>query len=354
MPLFELSDNAITGLQRADFATLGLLERGDLQRLLRDHVSVIAPETLVISEEFSSWDRSERRIDLLGVDRQGRLVIIELKRTTDDSLADLQALRYAAMVSQMTFDEAVETYRRYLNLRQHEKDPEESLLQFLGWTDPADGRFGEDVRIVLAAADFTPEVTSTVLWLNERDLEITCMRLQPYRLGPSVLLDVQQIIPLPEAADYQVQIRQKQRQARAAAEQAADWTRYDVRTGNELHSALFKRNVVYVVTRYLVAKGVTPEDMEAATGRKLFEVVDGEVTPEAFRAELTKRHPNDPMFLKRFFCQDDQLFRVDNKTYALTTQWSKVSMEPTMAALIATFGAKGVSYNVTPHVSPDG
>src|SRR4051794_10050952 len=99
MPLFELSESAIKGLERITFASLGLLERGDLQRLLRDHVAVIAPDTLVISEEFSSWDRSDRRIDLLAVDRQGRLVVVELKRTTDDSFADLQALRYAAMVS---------------------------------------------------------------------------------------------------------------------------------------------------------------------------------------------------------------------------------------------------------------
>jgi hypothetical protein len=346
MPLFELSTSAITGLQRVDFAGLGLLERGDLQRLLRDHINVIAPNTLVISEEFSSWDRSDRRIDLLGVDRQGRLSVIELKRTTDDSFADLQALRYAAMISRMTFDEAVETYRRYLTLRQQDADPRASLLQFLGWTDPADGRFGEDVRIVLAAADFSPEVTSTVLWLNERDLDINCIRLQPYRLGTSVLLDVQQIIPLPEAADYQVQIRQKQRETRAAAEQAADWTRYDVQTGNEIHSALYKRSVMYVVTKYLIDHAVKPEELERVTDRKMFEVADGELTGESFRAELNRRRPNDPSFLKRCFCRDDQLFIVNTKTYALTNQWSKMTMEPAMAALIAEFGSKGISYSV--------
>jgi hypothetical protein len=353
MPLFELSDNSIAGLVRVDFAALGLLERGDLQRLLRDHVNVIAPDTLVISEEFSSWDRSDRRIDLLGVDRQGRLVVIELKRTTDDSFADLQALRYAAMVSQMTFDEAAETYRRYITARQREIDPKASLLQFLGWAEPADGRFGEDVRIVLAAADFSPEVTSTVLWLNERDLDITCIRLQPYRLGESVLLDVQQIIPLPEAADYQVQIRQKQREARAAVDQAADWTRYDVRTGSQSHNALYKRNVMYVVAKYLFETGVAPEELEEATGRKMFEVVDGEVTGEAFRADIASRRPNDPTFLKRYFCRDDQLFRVNNKTYALTNQWSKASMEPAMTAITSKFGAKGISYSVAARVSPE-
>lgn len=266
MALFELSSTAIRGLQRVDFGAVGLLERADLQRLLRDHIEVIAPETLVISEEFSSWDRSDRRIDLLGVDRQARLVVVELKRTTDDALADLQALRYAAMVSKMTFDEAAETLRRYLGQRQRDEDPKARLLEFLGWVDPADGRFGEDVRIVLAAADFSPEVTSTVLWLNERDLDIRCVRLQPYRLDSSIVLDVQQIIPLPEATEYQVQIRQKQRETRAAAEQSADWTRYDVQTKDELHRTLYKREVMFVVCRFLVRQGIAPEESSAQSG----------------------------------------------------------------------------------------
>lgn len=50
MPLFEISSTAIRGLERVDFGAVGLLERADLQRLLRDHIEVIAPETLIISE----------------------------------------------------------------------------------------------------------------------------------------------------------------------------------------------------------------------------------------------------------------------------------------------------------------
>lgn len=346
MALFELSDSSITTLERVDFATLGILERGDLQRLLRDHIHVISPDTLVISEEFSSWDRSDRRIDLLGVDRQGRIIVIELKRTTDDSLADLQAVRYAAMVSQMTFDEAVETYRRYIAQRQRDEDPRAVLLEFLGWTDASDGRFGEDVRIVLAAADFSPEVTSTVLWLNQRDLDITCVRLQPYRLNASVLLDVQQIIPLPEAADYQVQIRQKQREARAAVEQSVDWTRYDVRAGSELHSALYKRDAIFSAVRFLVQQGVKPEGLEETAGRRLFEVVEGVVDGNAFRDELARRRPNDPNIHKRYFCRDDQLMNVEGKTYAVSTQWTKATMEAVMSALTEKYGSLGLSYGV--------
>lgn len=51
------------------------------------------------------------------------------------------------------------------------------------------------------AADFSKEITTSVLWLNDQGLDIRCVRLKPYRDNDgNVLIDVQQLIPLPEAA----------------------------------------------------------------------------------------------------------------------------------------------------------
>ena len=55
---------------------------------------MIAPDTLVIAEEFSEWSGSQRRIDLLAIDRDANLVVIELKRTEDGGYMELQALRF--------------------------------------------------------------------------------------------------------------------------------------------------------------------------------------------------------------------------------------------------------------------
>lgn len=74
--------------------------------------------------------------------------------------------------------------------------------------------FAQDVRIVLASAEFSRELTTAIMWLNERQLDIRCVRLKPYRLGERLLLDVQQVIPLPEVAEYQVRIRDKERRGR--------------------------------------------------------------------------------------------------------------------------------------------
>ncbi len=132
---------------------------------------------------------------------------------------ELQALRYAGMVARMTFDQGVEAYREFLAKDQNPGDPRQMLLDFLEWPEPDPERFALDVRIVLVAPGFSPEITSTVLWLNEYDLDIRCVRLTPYLLEEKILLNVEQIVPLPEARDYQVQIRQKKQQERAASRQ---------------------------------------------------------------------------------------------------------------------------------------
>lgn len=50
-----------------------------------------------------------------------------------------------------------------------------------------------------------------MLWLRDREVDIRCVRLKPYRLEEGrVLLDVQPIIPLPETAEFQTQIGEKQ------------------------------------------------------------------------------------------------------------------------------------------------
>ncbi|MFQ5416836.1 MAG: hypothetical protein ACE5FL_07290, partial [Myxococcota bacterium] len=80
MAIFEIEAESIQPIPEARFRELGLKERGDLQRVLRDRIEVVAPDTLVLAEEFGSWEDSRRRIDLLALDREANLVVIELKR----------------------------------------------------------------------------------------------------------------------------------------------------------------------------------------------------------------------------------------------------------------------------------
>ena len=216
MPLYELTDDKMEAIEQTTFAAIKVKEREDLQRLLSEQIEIIVPCGLVLAEEFSMWDDSKRRIDLLVLDRDANLVVVELKRTEDGGHMELQAIRYAAMVSAMTFDQAVVAHRQFLGQRSIEDDPEARILAHLGWEEPDEDMFARDVRIVLASADFSKELTTAVLWLNERDIDIRCVRMVPYMYGNKTILDVQQVIPLPEAVEYQVRVKEKASYERAA------------------------------------------------------------------------------------------------------------------------------------------
>ena len=245
MAIYELNNEEIRKIEETSFADAKISERGDLQRLLRRQIDIITPDSLVIAEEFGEWHESKRRIDLLAVDTNANLVVIELKRTEDGGHMELQAVRYAAMVSTMTFDRAVEVYSSYLQKQGEDKAAREKLLEFLNWDEPDEEKFANEVRIVLASAEFSKELTTAVMWLNERDLDIRCIRMKPYRDNGRLLLDVQQVIPLPEAAEYQVQIREKSRQERKHRAERhilrkKFWSKLLIhaRTKTELHSGI--------------------------------------------------------------------------------------------------------------------
>lgn len=350
MPIYEFAPDGIQALSKTTFSALQLHERRDLQRLLRENIAVISPDTLIIAEEFDDWDSSRLRIDLLGIDRGANLVVIELKRTEDGGHMELQAIRYAAMVSTLTFDQAANRFARYLNQTAGEGvDARAELLAFLGWEEPDNDHFAQEVKIVLAAAEFSPELTTSVLWLNQHDLDIRCVRMQPYDLSGRVLVDVQQIIPPPEAADYQVRVREKVRKEREARTSGADHTKYDLKLGQQEFLLQSKRWALLRTFRYLVGCGISPEIVAKHCGpranRALISVV-GEVGYDDFvrlataaRAESGKRFDPD-----RYFCGVNELMHVDGRTYAFSSQWGGGDWQEAMANLRDSFPDQEISF----------
>lgn len=339
MPVYEFAPDRIQPLTKTTFSAMQLHERRDLQRLLRENIDVIAPDTLVIAEEYGEWDDSRRRIDLLGIDRDANLVVIELKRTEDGGHMELQAIRYAAMVSTMTFDQAVDGFDQYLRqIGRDDADARSELLAFLGWHEPDHDQFAQEVKIVLASAEFSLELTTAVLWLNQRDLDIRCVRLQPYDLSGRVLVDVQQIIPPPEAAEYQVRVREKVRKEREARTSGADHTKYDLTLGSDMYPRESKRWAILRTFRYLVESGIEPATVASHCGPRANRAmisVEGDVGYEDFvrlatAARMAAGKRFDP---NRFFCGDDELLRVGGRTYAFSSQWGGTNWQEAMANL---------------------
>ena len=212
MSLFRITAEKLEPVQQTTFAAEKLLERKDLQRLLRQDITPIGEDLLVIAEEYGEWEDSNRRIDLLCLSKGATLVVVEIKRTDDGGHMELQAIRYAAMVSSMTLDQVIQAYAKTRGCSPEAARGE--VLDFLQSDTENDAALTGDVRLVLVSADFSTEITTAVLWLNLQGLDITCIRLRPYRMGSDVLIDATQIIPLPESADYEVKMRAQEKEKR--------------------------------------------------------------------------------------------------------------------------------------------
>jgi hypothetical protein len=350
MPFFHLSDSEFIKLEETSFAELRIQERADLQRLLCAQLDVIAPDCKLVTDEFGDWEDSQRRIDILAIDADGNLVVIELKRTKDGGHLELQALRYAAMVSTMSFEQVVAAHADYLRRSALAGDARADLLAFLGWEEPVTERFAADVRIVLVSADFSKEITTTVLWLNEHDLDVRCVRMCPYVFDGKTLLHVEQLIPLPEAAEYQVRVRQREEQRRAnvASSTNRDFTKFDVTVGAQTEEQLNKRKALLAVVRALTASGVAPERIAPLTPKQtfLFASAEGTLSAADFRQMMERQPPFGRAFdARRWFCGDGELIHSGGRTYAVSNQWG-VDTHDVMLRLTQAFPEVGVHVRV--------
>jgi hypothetical protein len=290
MVLFRVTDDALQRVPEITFALAELKERQDLQRLLRSRLDILGEDLMFVAEEYGAFDGSQRRIDLLAVDRTGQLVVIELKRTADGGHMDLQSLRYAAMVSTMTWDQLVGVYAHHNDV--DEDVARERLEQWTGSEPDEDRQLSDRVRIILASADFSAEITSTVLWLTQQyRLGIACVRLVPYQLGTEKLIDVQQIIPLPEAVDFQIQQRRKEEE-KAAALSERDYTKYDIVVAGAAGQGLSKQTAIKTMVTGLWVAGVSAEAIRGATAPKRWLAVqpaEGETVQAAFERQFPSR-----------------------------------------------------------------
>ncbi|MCH8113597.1 MAG: hypothetical protein IH905_16865 [Proteobacteria bacterium] len=336
MALYKLTDDDAEKIEETTFRDEQIFERQNLQKILRDRIEVLAPDVMVLAEEFGNWQESRRRIDLLCLERSGRLVVVELKRTEDGGHMELQALRYAAMVSKMTFVAAVEAHQAYLTQRGRDDDAEAAILDFLVLDEPDEEQFANEIAIILASAQFSKELMTTVMWLGDHDIDIRCIKLRPHRLDDNLILDVQQIHPLPEAADYQIRIRAKEREERKTSQR--DTTRFDLKIGDQRLINLTKLELAYQVIREAVKRGAAPR--EVMTRPRAWISVPGRHDEDFVSAVADQINVNP----RRYHTDTDRLFLVGDETFALSKAIWGPRTRQHMDRIIEQFSLTDVSY----------
>lgn len=206
--------NDIEKLDERLFKDLGFREREHLQEWIAKNPEVFGEDLLIIQKEFSGFNDTNERLDLLALDKEGNLVIIENK--LDDTGKDVtwQALKYTSYCSTLTTKQILNLYQDYLNQFRKEESAEDLVSTFLELADKEAELYlnSGDQRIIFVANNYRKEVTSTVLWLLAHAIKIQCFRATPFSQNEDLFLQFEQIIPLPETEEYMIDIQEKKKE----------------------------------------------------------------------------------------------------------------------------------------------
>ncbi|MDT9684810.1 MGMT family protein [Streptomyces sp. TRM76323] len=243
--LFTVSGPSATPVPPTGLAAEGLFERRHLQEWVIDNPQVLGESVLVITAEFDRWADTDGvpardRLDVLGLDATGRLVVVELKRGTADRDVHLQAITYAALVSRFDLDTLAQAHHDFLAGRGRPLDLEACRQRLL---DHVDGDWSPELlqrpRQVIVAADFPKQVTHTVVWLSEMNLDIDLVQVALWRVEGHLVAGFTKVYPTPEVEEFT--LAPARVEAKAAAEKLEERSR--------------ARNAVHV----LVGAGLLPD-----------------------------------------------------------------------------------------------
>ena len=214
MFLIDKENNRLTEIEKTTFHDLGFREREHLQEWIVKTPSCLDEELLIIQKEFDGFADTSERLDLLALDRSGALVIIENK--LDDTGRDVtwQALKYVSYCSTLSKTQIINIYQEYLDKQGKEEKAEDRLQDFFDGTSVDEIELNDqDQRMILVAGNFRKEVTSTVMWMINHNISVKCFKATPYKHGEDLLLDIEQIIPVKESADYFIKMADKAKES---------------------------------------------------------------------------------------------------------------------------------------------
>jgi hypothetical protein len=157
------------------------LRESDLEKLLvakenaeskQLNSSIFGEELLIIDNQ--SHTGQGKRADILAIDRQGNMVVIELKRDKAALGVDTQALQYLASYSSLKGINFINKFEDQIS--------KDNILGFLG-DDVKPESINSSSRIILIARSFDETLFSMGEWLSEQGVAFRCISYHPYDIG---------------------------------------------------------------------------------------------------------------------------------------------------------------------------
>src|SRR5438132_11063622 len=146
-----------------------------LEQLIASDSSVLGLDLLIVGRQESAFGK---RIDLLGIDREGRLAIVELKRGQTPREVVAQLLEYGAWARTLDTDQIEEIFARYAG--NGAKDLSTAFSERFGSPLPDDFS-GDGHQLIVVCAELDASTERIVEYLSNRGVPINAAFFRTFR-----------------------------------------------------------------------------------------------------------------------------------------------------------------------------
>lgn len=219
--MYNIKNKTARKIEYTTFSELNMLE-SDIEEILRNSIEMLCDDEesmLIVGRQVRNQSRG--RSDLTAIDNNGNIVLIEIKRDKNDIVGrseafEFQAIRYAASYATINEIEDLfeKVYAPYIEKYRDEFELGELTSYELGIRkvnefleeNNAVSNFNRKQRILLVASNFDEQTLSAVAWLNSNNVDMSCYKLNPYKLNDELFFKIDKILPLPDYDEFYVDI----------------------------------------------------------------------------------------------------------------------------------------------------
>jgi len=197
--MIRIDEEETTALTPTSLSKQGYREEDLREWILENPDSILGEDILIIGREVEVQEIGDG-IDLLGIDRDGNVVVIELKRGPLPDSVDFQSLKYSAYASYWDWGQISDQFEKFVRSQWGQElydegvDFNEKLESFCN----DEYELNEDQRILLVGEDIGERLELVVRWLSDKDVEISVLEVEVLADGDQLYLDTEQTIPTPE------------------------------------------------------------------------------------------------------------------------------------------------------------
>ncbi|MBN1348021.1 DUF91 domain-containing protein, partial [candidate division KSB1 bacterium] len=150
-------------------------KEADLEALLENNPEYFFESNKVLILGRQVTTNLNSFIDLLGIDKSGNTIIVELKRSKTPRETIAQLLEYASFVDNLDYAQLNEIYQNYSG---EDISLEEYHQQYFQNVSNDKVSFNKFSRLVIVAQEITTEIKQTAQYLRKKGLDIFCLEFK--------------------------------------------------------------------------------------------------------------------------------------------------------------------------------